>query len=336
VQLLIEFTLVLTSANALHSSFFIFHFYKCRLNLLFEILFPHFQIRSMKTKTLCAWMALCGLLAVACNRADNKQEQPASSKQNPGLLTGKASHTDSAKAPPGSVAATAAELNQKVVREADIRMQVDDYKKTRANVLALIGRYGGYVAAEIETGSAEELRDQLTIRVTNPQFYELVSLLAAEGKTVHEKKISSQDLTGQFTDLQSRVKAKKAVEQRYLDFLSRASTIKEVLEVEADVRMIREEIEMAEGRLQQISNDAILSTIRLDFYQPLVIAAPSPDGFFAKAGRNFAEGWEVVLSLLLALIVLWPLWVAAGLGFAAWRFFRHRFKPAAIGQPSKP
>jgi hypothetical protein len=283
----------------------------------------------MHTKTIRAGLLLLLIAAVfACGRrADNNEDAPDDPQQQNPAAVGTAA--DSAAATPVALTQTAAELNKKVVREASVRIETDDYKKTRTAVQALITRFGGYIAGETETADGSELRNVLTIRVANPQFYELVSLLAAEGKILQEKKISSQDLSAQYMDIESRVRARKAVEQRYLDFLNRANTIKEVLAIEADARHIREEIEIAEGRMRQISNQSVMSTVHLTFYQ-LLPAAPAPagDGFWTKAGRNFVSGWEAILAILLSLIMIWPLWLAAALGYTAWRFYRHKIKPA--------
>ena len=74
-------------------------------------------------------------------------------------------------------------------------------------------------------------------------------------------------MTEEFVDLKARLKAKKELEDRYLQLLEQAKNVKEMLEIERELSNIREEIEAKEGRLQYLQNKVTLSTIYINFYK---------------------------------------------------------------------
>jgi hypothetical protein len=54
------------------------------------------------------------------------------------------------------------------------------------------------------------------------------------------KNITADDVTSEFVDVEARLKSKKEVEKRYLELLARAQKVTDVIEVENNLRVIRE------------------------------------------------------------------------------------------------
>ena len=81
------------------------------------------------------------------------------------------------------------------------------------------------------------------------------------------------------------------------------------------------------------SYSAAFSTVNLKFFQVLDAGAvenPATPTLLHQIKLSFLQGWDFLSSLLLGLLSIWPFWLAAGLGLAAWRQHRNHMskKPA--------
>src|SRR5262249_39830987 len=77
-------------------------------------------------------------------------------------------------------------------------------------------------------------------------------------------RISAQDITKQYTDLESRLRAARAMEQRLLAIIKDGKgEIKQLLEAEKELGVWRTKIEEFEGELRDVTNLAALSTLTI-------------------------------------------------------------------------
>ncbi len=222
-----------------------------------------------------------------------------------------------------------------IIRTANVRMRVEDYKKSRASIEKAVLAAGGYVANENEQTSSYSITNELVIRVTNNAFSQLLNDVAAFGTEVHSKNSASQDVSDAFVDLQSRIKTKKEVEARYIELLKRANTITDILSIENNIRVIREEIEAKEGQLKYLGDQVSYSTINLSVYQTIE-GAPSPNepGFAERFANSFGRGWAGLLEFFIGFVGVWPVWIILGTG--TWIFVRFIKKLIRKSKPAMP
>lgn len=200
---------------------------------------------------------------------------------------------------------------QKIIRTARITYSVDDFAAAKKRVAGIVSKAGGYILAETQHGDGTEKRNQLDIKVPAAAFDSCVDRLTSGVSRLDEKSINSQDVTAEYVDLDARMKTRVATEQRYLDILKQARTVKDVLEVEAQLKSIREEIEAAKGRLLYMDRQVSYSTIHLEYYQVLALSAPEAPGFFPRVGLALRNGWNNILGLVIDVIGWWPLMLVA-------------------------
>ena len=222
---------------------------------------------------------------------------------------------------------------KKIIKTATLNIEVKDFGKYYDALHASVRRVGGYVAHENQSHSEYKTENIVSIKVPVVQFDEAVNLLitgAGHAKLI-EKKIGSEDVTGEVVDTKSRLEAKRQVRLRYLELLKQAKNMEEVLQVQNEINDLHEQIEMAAGRVSFLSQSAAYSTINLTYFQVLNPSASpvSEPSFFVRMVNAFENGWDVIKHLLLGLISIWPLLLlATGLwfGLRKWRLS----KPKAV------
>ena len=134
-------------------------------------------------------------------------------------------------------------------------------------------------------------------------------------KRIDNKNITIEDVTEEFIDITARLNVKKAAENRYLQLLTQAKTIKDILEIENQIQALRSEIESIEGRLKYLENSVHYSSLTVRMYEEdtsaVVLTYPS---FVEKIFEALRGSIEILESLFIGLIYLWPFVILAVLG----------------------
>ncbi len=201
---------------------------------------------------------------------------------------------------------------KKLIKNADIRIKVDDLQKAESYVNNQVKLAGAYIASNNSDNTAGFRTISLQIRVDYRKFESLMAHITPEGGFVDSKKISSQDVTSEYVDVESRIKSKKAVEARYRELLKEAHSIKDIIEVEDKLRLITEETEIQEGRMKYLTDQTSYSTINLELHQEDTITAHS-ESFWGRIASSIIYGWEIFSTFLLVVIGAWPFLIVAGL-----------------------
>ena len=215
-----------------------------------------------------------------------------------------------------------APANRKIIWNANLEFQVSDVDEATQNISQLCSKYGAFIAHMDLTSSNYEVMNRMTIRVDDENFNKLISDIKGTSTFMRRIEIRSNDVTEEFVDVESRLKTKKEVRERYIDILrNKSGEIKDVIAAEDAIRKITEEIEAKEGRLRYLQDQVSQSTINLEIYQK-VDFTEEPEtfekGFFTKVKESLQVGWEIIIEIILLLVKIWPLIIIA-IGFLVWR-----------------
>ncbi|MFT5724030.1 MAG: hypothetical protein ACI9JN_001147 [Bacteroidia bacterium] len=201
--------------------------------------------------------------------------------------------------------------NDKIVKKGNVGIHVNDYAKDKHSFEDAIRKFDGYISNENERTEISRISNTMEIRLPNQNFDKFIqAITTGEGiKSVDYKRTSADDVGEEYYDLLTRIKTKKEVEKRYIDILRKAQKITDILAVEDQIRVIREEIESKEGRLRFLKDRISYSTVSLYIYQDLEYDAPLADRptFFGKVAKAANTGWNMILNFMLFLIYIWPI-----------------------------
>ncbi len=178
----------------------------------------------------------------------------------------------------------------------------------------------GYVQNDQSGKNYNQVYQNITVRVPTENFQKTIDAISQGVDYFDEKTISQQDVTEEFVDVTARLKAKKALEERYLALLAKAKNVKEMLEIERELSQIREEIERAQGRLQYLQNKVSMSTINIAFYKNSVETKTS-QSYGTKIVNALKSGWNGISTFFLGLLHVWPFLILVALGV----FFTRRW-----------
>ena len=201
--------------------------------------------------------------------------------------------------------------NDKIIKKGSVGVKVKDFDKQKHFFEDLIRKFDGYKSNENERREVSRVSNTIEIRLPNQNFDQFIEAISISDGVMHVdyKRTSAVDVGEEYYDLMTRIKTKKEVEKRYIEILRKANKITDILAVEDQIRVIREEIESKEGRLRFLKDRISLSTISLYVYQELEYDAPLVDKptFWGKVAKAAFTGWNMILSFLLFLVYIWPI-----------------------------
>jgi hypothetical protein len=147
-------------------------------------------------------------------------------------------------------------------------------------------------------------------------FDDTLVAVRALGTRVSNEKVTGQDVTEEYVDLEARIRAQRAVEEQYLSVLKEAKAIPDILAVQQKLGEVRTEIERAEGRRRFLENQTSLSTITVHVARHIAAVEASGPGFgrsVREAGHDAVYvGIAIVNGAIRILGVLLPVGVLIG------------------------
>jgi hypothetical protein len=209
--------------------------------------------------------------------------------------------------------------DKKIIKNATLNIEVTNFRTFSQKVHETIKQFGGYVAQEEQNLSNEKLETVVTLKVPVAQFDDVINQLPNADSKILERKITSEDVTGQVIDTKSRLEAKKQMRLKYLDFLKQSKNMEEVLQVQGEINSIQEEIEAATGRISYLTNQAAFSTIHLTYFQPQAGFKPTDENpsFGTRTINSFKTGMYFLTEVFIGLMAIWPILFIV---FAIWYF----------------
>jgi hypothetical protein len=102
------------------------------------------------------------------------------------------------------------------------------------------------------------------------------------------------DVTGQYVDLQAQITALEASRQQYLTIMAKATSIGDILSVQAQLDTLQQQIQQLQGQLQVLSSETTYSTLTVlvsestsGHHHP----APHPPSGVDKAWHDSVHGF---------------------------------------------
>ena len=239
-----------------------------------------------------------------------------------------------------SDAATAERL---VIKNATLSLVVKDPAISVDSISVLADGLGGFVVssnvyqASTDAAGNKIMRAQIVIRVPADKFLPAIAQLesmAVAGKA-DSKNVTGDDVTAQYTDLESQLRNLEAAEQQLQKIMDGATKTEDVLAVYNQLVAIRGQIEQVKGQMKYYQESAAMSLISIDLTpdvlsQPLEVGGWKPQGVAKDAIEVLVAVLQFLGSLAIyGVLFCLPLGLLFGIpGYFLVRFGLRRFRKA--------
>ena len=197
--------------------------------------------------------------------------------------------------------------DRKIIRNGEFTIETKTPADDQRKIAGIAEALGGFVVtSEFQQTSnvSSGTTVNVIVRIPSAQFQKATDEIRKTGIQVIREKLSGQDVTEEYVDLEARLRTKKALEAQFLEIMKRASKISDALEVQEKITEVRTEIERLEGRRRLIDNQAALSTINITLQTTAPLVAVTQTGFWASIKNSFGDGVDVAVAIILGAIHL--------------------------------
>jgi len=234
-------------------------------------------------------------------------------------------------------------FERKIIRNAEITMEVSSTTDTQHRVASIAETNGGFVVTseakqrENDDPAQRTLDIKLVVRVPSPQFGVAFDQIKKLASNTPQENVSGQDVTEEFIDLEARIKTQKALELQFLEIMRQAYKVADALEVQRQIADVRTDIEKLEGRKRFLENRASLSTITVNIQTPKPVIAVTSTGFGHSVREAVSDSIgmasDMVLFFVRFAILMVPILLFIGLPSAlVARFLLRRAKRVRLAQ----
>ncbi|MBK9155560.1 MAG: DUF4349 domain-containing protein [Chloracidobacterium sp.] len=195
--------------------------------------------------------------------------------------------------------------DRKIIRNADIGLESATPEEAQKKISSIAESSGGFVVETQQSSSdrRSSIRDTvtMTVRVPADKFDQALEEIRKTADRVVVETVKGQDVTEEFIDIEARLKAKRALEEQFMEIMKRANSVDDALNVQRQLAEVRGEIEKIEGRKRFLENQTSLSTIKVRIQTPAAISA-SGAGFFSQLAEAINTGIEAATGFVLGLV----------------------------------
>ncbi|MCW1968266.1 MAG: DUF4349 domain-containing protein [Anaerolineae bacterium] len=212
------------------------------------------------------------------------------------------------------------EAERMIIRNATLKLVVKNTEEDMSTIGKMAAEVGGFVNSSSTTKYDKGLQATLSLKIPSKQFDEMMSKLRKLAIEVQEEKITGQDVTAEFSDLDAQVKNLEAAETQLRGILAKTDKSDDVLKVFNELTKVRGQIEQLKGRMNFLSRSAALATINVTLTpdklaEPVVLPGWRPDGVAKQAFEALLKSlqalgtlaiWLVIYALPVGLLVFGP------------------------------
>lgn len=176
-----------------------------------------------------------------------------------------------------------------VIKNATLSIVVDNPAATVEAITKMAEGMGGFVVSlntyrtTFGPQAQEAEQANMTIRVPSASLNTALEQIKGLAVEVKNESISGQDVTGEYTDLKSRLTNLEVAEKQLQSIMAEATKTEDVLAVYNQLVYTREQIEVIKGQMKYYAESAAMSAITLDVIpnvvtQPIEVGGWYPEG----------------------------------------------------------
>ena len=246
-------------------------------------------------------------------------------------------------AEPGNGTDAAFKDGAKIIRTGQLQLEVADVSKALLAARSAIQGLGGYIGASQQYQDGEDTVATITYRIPADKWESALDALRKLGKEQGEN-TSSADVTGQIVDLDARIRNLKASETALVGYISKASKVSDILDIESRLSDVRGQIEQLTAQKAGLDDQVTYATLAVTYgvNVPAIQAAAAtwdPSNEADRAGATLVGFLQGLVTAGIWFGIVWlpiQLMLAVVVGVVVFVGRRFGFFRRSAGSPPLP
>lgn len=159
----------------------------------------------------------------------------------------------------------------KIIRYADVWLEVKDGADTYTRAGEICVKYGGYIHhSDFRKDTEGREAGSITMRIPKEKYAVVLDELRGLG-IVENVNTSSQDVSQQYVSLKAELEAAMKVYEKALEALKkRQPTVSDAVRMESELTPILKRVENLKNQLDKLENSVNFATVNIYFHEPKV------------------------------------------------------------------
>jgi hypothetical protein len=204
---------------------------------------------------------------------------------------------------------------RKLITTGDLRVRVENLDEGAAHLSALMASYEAYASYL----SVQDNQRYYSIRVPADSYKAMVDEVSPLGRVLNYSE-NIEDVTLRFYDLESRLETKRELLQTYRDYLAKAQSMADILDVEGKIADLQNEIDRMGTEFRTLTNQIDYATLNLTLLGPVAATSYEGDTIGERLADLFAGIGDTASTIVVVgvAILIYGIPALAVLGLLYW------------------
>lgn len=210
---------------------------------------------------------------------------------------------------------------RKLIRTVHMHVETNTFDDLLSSISRQITQLDGYIEQSEISGQRTNYQNEpiprnatLTIRIPASNLDSFIQSVE-DGGNVTNRSETTEDVTLQYSDIESRKKSLTIEQERLWALLEKADSLESIIALEERLSDIRYQLESLESQLRLYDNQVDYSTVVLTVSEVTAFTPTSPESVGQRIQSGFSRSLKAVstglTSLFIGLISLSPFWIPA-------------------------
>ncbi len=195
---------------------------------------------------------------------------------------------------------------RKIIQNIELNLQTKEFATLMEKLEKEIADLGGYVEESTSSGLDPDSRGyrsaHLVVRIPAEKSGSFDSFVS-ENSVVTSRSVTTEDVTLQYVDMESRVKALTIEKEALEEILKKAENVEDIISVRSQLTNVIHEIESYQSKLRTFDNLVDYCTVKIHVREVERTAIVEKQTVWQKIGTNLTNGFENVGKALVGLFV---------------------------------
>ena len=205
--------------------------------------------------------------------------------------------------------------DQKIIRIADIKVEVTNVSESAERVKDVAKRYDGLIqSSSVYAGIQNRYSGTVVIRVPAERFDDALADIVAIGRVLSSS-VTADDVTEEYVDLVAQRDSLSNQLTQYNRLLAKGQNVSEILVVQKEIERVQVQLDRIVGRMKYLDSRTSFSTITVSLSEPAQVEAPGGYSLPLVISDGIAGFVDTVVWLFIVILTLLPLILLCGAGY---------------------
>jgi hypothetical protein len=215
-------------------------------------------------------------------------------------------------------------VETKIIKTADVTLEVSNVSGAAAAVEAIGTGAGGYVSTtNLGTDYNGQPYGTVVIRIPAAQFDSALSGVQAIGK-VTTISTQGQDVTAEYVDVQAQITAYQNQIAQYNLIMKNATKVDDVLAIQQQIDAVQTNLDRVNGQMKYLNSQVDYATITVSLQQPAPVGGTQGHDFVSAINEGIDGFFGVVDAIIVFVISVLPLIIIGAVAYAGYRLWKAR------------